>query len=57
MIENFFKEIKAEEIKFELVRDFLAELKKKFEGGDNNLVKKVELKRVEQESKKIEKFV
>ena len=37
--------------------EFLADLKKKFNKGDNNIMKVVELKKMEQESKIIEEFV
>ena len=40
-----------------MVREFLADLKKEFGGGDKEALKVVELKRLEQEEKIIEKFI
>ena len=37
--------------------EFLADLKKKFNKGDNNIMKVMELKKMEQESKIIKEFV
>ena len=39
------------------MEEFLKEIKKEFKGGDKELVKVAELKRLEQEGRKIEKFV
>ena len=46
--ENLLKDLKNGEVEFELVGKFLLELKKEFRGGDEELVKVVELKRIEQ---------
>ena len=40
------KELETGEIEFESVREFLAEIKKKFGGGDEELVKVAELKKI-----------
>ena len=40
-----------------MAREFLADLKKEFGGGDKEALKVVELKRLEQEEKIIEKFI
>jgi len=42
---------------YKTVREFLTDIRKEFGGGDKKLVKIAELKKVEQESKKIEEFV
>jgi len=47
----------TEEIEFGLVEEFLLELRKKFRGGDEKLVKVAELRRIEQEERTIEEFV
>jgi len=47
----------AEELDYVTVGEFLADLKKKFSEGDDKTIKVAELKKVEQESRMIEKFV
>ena len=44
-------------MKYELVGEFLADIKKEFEEGNKKLIKVVELKRLKQESKTAEEFV
>ena len=44
-------------LEYETIGEFLADIKKKFERGDEELVKVVKLKRLEQESKTIEEFI
>ena len=44
-------------VEFESARNFLVELKKEFEERDNQLAKIAKLKRIEQRSKTIKKFV
>ena len=39
------------------VGEFLINLKKKFRGGDNKIIKVVELKKVKQEGKTMKEFV
>ena len=39
------------------IREFLADLKKEFSGGDNEIIKVAELKKIEQGNRIIEKFV
>jgi len=51
------KDIKIGEIQFASAEDFLAELKREFEGGDNKLTRVAELKKIEQGGKTIEEFV
>ena len=55
--ENVMEEIKTEEIKFETVGEFLAEIRREFGGGDEKLVKVAELKKIEQEERTMEEFV
>ena len=49
--------LKVEGIEFESVGEFLAEIKKEFGKGDEESVKVIELKRMEQEEKLMEEFV
>ena len=49
--------MKGELLEYETVGQFLADLKKEFGKGDERTVKVVELKRLEQEGRIIEKFV
>jgi len=51
------KDLKAEEMEFELVGEFLAEIKKEFRGGDKESIKIAELKKIEQESRMIKEFI
>ena len=44
-------------MEYETVGEFLAEIRKKFRGGDEESVKVAELRRLEQEGKTIEKFM
>jgi len=45
------------ELEFESVGEFLAEIKKEFEGGDKESVKVAELKRIEQGGRSMEELV
>jgi len=51
--ENILKDLKSENLVYEIVEEFLADLKKKFKGGDKEVVKVVKLKRLEQGGKKM----
>ena len=53
MLEN----LKGELLEYETIGEFLADLKKEFGRGDEKTVKVVELKRLEQGGRIIEKFV
>ena len=55
--ENILKDLEIEKLEFILVSDFLIELKIKFSREDNKLAKVVKLKRVEQKTRIIEKFM
>jgi len=51
------EKLEAGELEFETVGEFLAKIKKEFGGGEEELVKATELRKLEQERKTIEEFV
>jgi len=51
------EELKAGELEFEIVGEFLAEIKKEFGREEKESVKAAELRKIEQEGKTMEKFV
>jgi len=51
------KDLKSGNLSYATVGEFLADLKEEFGGEYNEMIKVVELKKVEQEGKIIEKFV
>ena len=51
------EELEIGEIEFESAGEFLAEIRKEFRGGYEELVKVAELKKIEQEGRTIEEFV
>ena len=55
--ENMLEELEAEELEFEIVGEYLAEIKKEFGGGEEELVKAAELRKLEQGGKTMEEFV
>ena len=55
--ENLLEDLELRELEFGLAEEFLLELKKEFDRGDEKSVKVVELKRVEQEKRMMEEFV
>ena len=55
--ENIMEELEAGEIEYETVEEFLSSLKKEFGGGEENSVKVVELRKLEQGGRTIEEFV
>jgi len=55
--ENVLEELKAEELEFETVEEFLAEIKKEFGGGEEESVKVTELRRIKQGRRRMEEFV
>ena len=55
--ENMMEELEAGEIEYESVEDFLISIKKEFGGGEEELVKAAELKKLEQGGKTMEEFV
>ena len=46
--ENVMEELEAEEVEYEMVEEFLISLKKEFGRGEEELVKAVELRKLEQ---------
>ena len=55
--ENMLEELETGEIEFESVGDFLAKIRREFGGGDEELVKVAELKKIEQGGRTMEEFV
>jgi len=54
---NVMEELESGEVEYETVEEFLISLKKKFGGGEEELMKAAELRKLEQGGKTIEKFV
>ena len=55
--ENVMEELEAEEIEYETVEEFLISMKKKFGGGEEEVVKAAELRKLEQGERIMEEFV
>ena len=55
--ENVMEELEAEEVEYESAEDFLTCLKKEFRGGEEELVKVAELRKLEQGGRTMEEFV
>ena len=55
--ENVLEELEVGELEFETVEQFLTEIKREFGGGKKKLVKVVELRKLEQGGRTMEKFV
>jgi len=55
--ENVMEELEAGEVEYELAEDFLTCLKKEFGGGEEELVKAAELRKLEQGERMMEEFV
>ena len=55
--ENILEDLEEGVIEYELVEEFLMALKKEFGGGDEEAVKVVELKKLEQRGRTMEEFV
>jgi len=55
--ENVIEELKTGEIEFESAGEFLAEIRREFGGGDEELVKVAELKKIKQGGRTMKKFV
>jgi len=51
------EDLEKENLEYETVVKFLADLKKEFGGGDDKIIKVVKLKKIEQRNKVIEKFI
>jgi len=55
--ENVLEKLEIGKLEFETVGEFLTEIKREFGGGEEELVKAAELRKLEQGGKKIEEFV
>ena len=55
--ENVIEKLEAGEVEYEMVEEVLLSLKKEFGGGEEESVKAVELRKLEQEGRTIEEFV
>ena len=55
--ENMLEELEARELEFETVGEFLAEIKKEFGRGEEEVVKVAKLRKLEQGGKIMEEFV
>ena len=54
---NTLEDLKEGLLEYEIVGEFLANIKREFEGGDKEIVKVAELKKIEQGERTIEEFV
>jgi len=55
--ENVIEELELGELEYESTEEFLTSLKKEFGGGEEELVKAAELRKLEQEGRTMEEFV
>ena len=55
--ENILEDLEAGEIEYESAREFLAGLKREFGGGDEEMVKVAELKKLEQGGRIMKEFI
>jgi len=55
--ENVMEELESGEVKYESAEEFLISLKKEFGGGEEELVKAAELRKLEQGGRTIEEFI
>jgi len=55
--ENIMEELNTREVEYKSAGEYLAEIRKEFGGGDEELVKVAELKKIEQKGRTIEEFV
>ena len=55
--ENVMEELESEEIEYKSVEEFLTSLRKEFGGGEEELVKVAELRKLEQGGRTMEEFV
>ena len=51
------EELELEEVEYESAEEFLASMKKKFGGGEEEAVKVVELRKLEQGGRTMEEFI
>ena len=55
--ENIIKDLEKGLLNYEVVGEFLADLKEELNGGDDEILKVAELKKIKQKSKMMEEFV
>ena len=55
--ENILEDLEKGLLEYKIMGEFLTDIRKEFRGGDKELAKVAELKRLEQESKTMEEFV
>jgi len=55
--ENVMEELEAGEVEYESVEEFLTILKKEFGGGEEELMKAAELRKMEQEGRTMEEYI
>ena len=55
--ENILEDLEAGLLDYETVGEFLIDIRKEFEEGDEELTKVVELKRLEQEERTVKEYV
>ena len=55
--ENVMEELESGEMEYETIEEFFTNLRKEFSGGEEELVKVVELRRMEQGGKSMEEYV
>ena len=55
--ENLLEELESGEVEIESVEEFFTSLRKEFGGGEEESVKAVELRKLEQRGKTMEEFV
>ena len=55
--ENMLEKLEVRELEFETIGEFLAEIKKEFGEGEEELVRAAELRKLEQGGKTMEEFV
>jgi len=55
--ENVMEKLEAGEVEYETAEEFLISLKKEFGGGEEELVKAVELRKLEQGGRTMEEFM
>jgi len=55
--ENIMEELESGELEYKLAEEFLTSLKREFGGGEEELVKVAELRKLEQGGRTMEKFV
>ena len=55
--EKILEDLEVDTLEYAMIEEFLVDLKKEFSKRDNKIIKMAELKKVEQRSRIIEKFV